>query len=290
MHTTIAEFVADLKLMGRGPRTIEGHELELRRLGRWLEENGLAWDAVTRRQLQEYARLRADLGFSSRSNMFCSLRVFYKWAVEQGYVALSPAAGFKTPVKPKPVPRALNRPQVRTLVQYLDELGAAGGRRAVRDRALLLTALYAGLRAAELAALRWPAVDLAEGVITIRLSKMNHGRSVPIHPALAEVLTSWREVQGGAAGWPVFSLDGEGFNPNRVGKIARRVSEICGVKFTAHTLRHSFATWALRGSGNLYAVSKMLGHSQVAQTEIYLSAAVDDLRDALGRLPGIGGW
>ena len=47
MHTTIAEFVADLKLMGRGPRTIEGHELELRRLGRWLEENGLAWDAVT---------------------------------------------------------------------------------------------------------------------------------------------------------------------------------------------------------------------------------------------------
>lgn len=287
MHTTIAEFVADLRLAGRQARTIEGHELELRRLARWLDEQGLDWQQLTRKQLQQYTRLRAEKGFSSRSNMLCTLRVFFRWAVEQGYIGMSPAAGFKTPVKPRPVPRALNRDQVRRL---LAALRASEGRSARRDEALVLTGLYAGLRAAELAALRWPAIDFETGVITIRLSKMNHGRSVPLHPVLAEALRGWRTIQAGDESWPVFSLDGEPFNANRPGKIARRLSARFGIQFTTHQLRHTFATWALRGSRDLYGVSKALGHADLKQTEIYLSAAVDDLRPAVESLPDLDRW
>lgn len=287
LSEAIGEFVADLKLAGRTARTTEGHTLELLRLQRWLESQSLEWETVTRRQLQGYARLRADKGHSSRANMLCTLRTFYRWAVEIGYVAISPAAGFKTPTRPRPLPRALTLDQVRRLIAYLQ---ACEGRRARRDEVLMMMGLYAGLRACELAALRWPAVDLAGEAINIELSKMNKGRSLPIHPALKELLIAWRELQNPGDNWPVFSLDGKPIRPNRVGKIARRISWACGVKFTAHCLRHSFATWMLRHSGNLYAVSKALGHADLKQTAIYLWGDVQDLRGPLDSLPGIDSW
>lgn len=287
LDTAIGEFKADLMLMGRAARTIEGHELELLRLQRWCEGEQLDWSTLTRRQLQPYVRLRAELGHSSRANMFCTLRTFYRWSVEVGYVALSPAAGFKTPTRPHPLPRALTLLQVRQLVTHLR---AGAGRRARRDEALLLTALYAGLRACELGPLCWPAIDLAGGVINIRISKMNKGRAVPVHPALRELLEQWRDIQQLDSSAPVFSLDGRPILPNRVGKIARSYARALGLPLTAHVLRHTFATWMLRKSGNLYAVSKSLGHAQLRQTEVYVSADVEDLRGPLESLPGVDGW
>jgi site-specific recombinase XerD len=286
-NAAIGEFVADLKLAGRAPRTIEGHELELQRLGRWCHEGGQRWHELTRKTLTNYTRLRADLGHSSRSNMLCSLRTFFRWAVEQEYVSMSPAATFKTPKRPAPLPRALTLPQIRELVAYLR---SQEGRRGRRDEALLLTALYAGLRAAELAGLRWPMIDLAGGVINIRLSKGGKGRSVKVHQALAELLASWREVQALGEASPVFSLDQVPIKPNRVGKIARRIALATGLPLTAHSLRHSFATHALRRGGNLYSVSKALGHAQLKQTEVYLAADESDSAPAVDSLPALDSW
>jgi len=287
LDTAIAEFVADLQLAGRAHWTIKKHKLELGRLGRWCCAAGCEWDHMARRDVHEYARTKAHLGHSSRSNMFCTLRTFYRWTVEQGYMAMSPAAALKTPQRPRPLPRALTLDQVRQLVCYLQ---ACEGRRARRDQALLLTALYAGLRSCELARIRWTDVDIDAAVINIEISKMNKGRSVPIHLDLGAQLRAWRTEQAGADHWPCFSLAGVAFKPTRVGKIAARAALASGVKFTAHIMRHTFATWALRRSGNLYAVSKALGHAQVAQTEIYVSADPELLRDAVGSLPDLNAW
>jgi integrase len=134
-------------------------------------------------------------------------------------------------------------------------------------------------------------VDLDERVITIRLSKMNHGRSVPIHRGLADELARWKIVQclSNPTG-PVFSLDGVGIAAGRITKIGRRAALATGLPLTTHVLRHTFATWALRRGGNLFAVSKALGHKDLKQTEIYLSATVDDLRPIVDSLPDIGQW
>jgi integrase/recombinase XerC len=287
LDTAIAEFVADLQLAGRAHWTIKKHQLELDRLGRWCASAGRAWDQLARRDVQEYARTKAHLGHSSRSNMLCSLRTFYAWAVEQEYMAMSPAAALKTPRRPRPLPRALTLDQVRQLVAHLR---SCEGRRARRDQALLLTALYAGLRSCELARIQWADVDLDAGIINIEISKMGKGRSVPIHAELSEQLRTWCIEQAGASSWAVFSLNGAAFKSSRVGKIAARAARASGVKFTAHVMRHTFATWALRRSGNLYAVSKALGHAQVQQTEIYISADPDLLRGAVGSLPALNAW
>ncbi|MFN8504276.1 tyrosine-type recombinase/integrase [Kouleothrix sp.] len=287
MEQAIQEFLADLQLAGRADWTIKKHRQELARLQRWVSAQTLDWQKLTTPQLRQYARLKADRGHSARSNMFCSLRTFFRWAVESGYVSLSPAACFKTPKKPEPLPRALSLEQVKRVIAFLQARESRGTR---RDEALILTGLYAGLRACELANLRWSAVDLAGLVINIRLSKMGKGRSVPMHSALADVLSAWRELQALDDNAPVFSLDGKPLRPARPGKIVARISAKCGVQFTTHMLRHTFATWTLRKSGNLYAVSKSLGHSQVRQTEIYVSAAVEDLREAVEQLPDIHDW
>jgi integrase len=285
--TAVGEFLTDLELAGRAPLTRKRHRIELGLLGRWIAAEGLEWEELTRKQLQGYLRTRAGLSASGKANMLCSFRVFFGWALDQEYIDRSPAVNFKTPQRLKPLPKALTLGQVR---QLLDHLAAGVGRRARRDEAMLLTALYAGLRGCELARLHWPDVDLQAGVIAIRISKMNKGRAVPIHPALLEVLIRWREIQQLDSSAPVFSLDDTPITPGRVVKIAQRARAGSGVQFTCHILRHTFATWALRRSKNLYAVSKSLGHSQLRQTEIYISAEVADLRDAVNQLPGVAEW
>lgn len=287
LSTALAEFAADLRLSGRADGTIKHHEGELERLDRWCQAGGLDWAQLGRRELQGYTRGRAHLSHSTRANMLCSLRTFYGWAVAEGYCALSPAAGFKGPKKPSPLPRALTLDQVRQLVAYL---AAGEGRRARRDEVLLLAGLYAGLRAGELGALRWPAIDLAAGVINIRISKMGRGRAVKVHPVLAGYFASWRQLQGLGPDVAVFGFHGQPINSNRVGKIVRDISAAVGFKFTPHSLRHTFATIALRRSGNVYAVSKALGHSQLKQTEIYLASDPADGAPAVDALPQIDSW
>lgn len=289
LTNAITEFCMDLRINGRARGTIHKHEQELNRLERWCKENELVWHQLDRRTLQRFVRAR-DVGVSARSNMLCTLRTFYAWSVEQEYVALSPAVTFKTPKKPQPLPRALSMEEVRNLLQYLNDHRETRKQR--RDRVLMITLLYAGLRCMEAAALHWRHVDLKAGAIAIQLSKMGRGRAIPIHPELKYELERWRQEQQAHElhNGPIFSLDRQQVVPGRIGKIARMCAANCGIPFSAHMLRHTFATFALRGSHDVYAVSKALGHSQLKQTEIYVSADVEQLRDSVISIPGMNAW
>lgn len=147
------------------------------------------------------------------------------------------------------------------------------------------------MRAAELAALRWSEADLVAGVITVMKGKGQKGRAIKVHPDLLPVLVTWRDVQPvHLADGPVFSLTAEPIIPNRVGKIAHRYAGATRLPLTAHVLRHTFATQALRRSGNVYAVSKALGHAQLQQTMIYVRVDPHDGEPAIDALPGTSEW
>lgn len=244
------------------------------------------WQTITRRALKAYLALRAHQSFSSRISQLCTLRCFYGWAVDEQYLPTSPVQ-FPSPARPAPVPRALPRQAIRQLVAHLR---ASEGRTAQRDAALIYTLLYAGLRAKEAAALCWPAVDLESHVLTVYLSKMNHGRAVQIHPALGAALASWRVLQALGDDAPVFSLTTRPLTGTSVGQIVARVTEAAGTRCTAHVLRHSFATMAYQCSGDIYAVSKALGHKQLKQTEIYVTAAAVETASAVAHLPAPDAW
>lgn len=285
-------FTTDLAGESRAAWTTKKHRQELRRYGHWLDQEALDWRHADLATLRRFIRTRSGLSASARGGTNCTLRVFYRWAAEQGEVERSPAAALPTPRRPHPQPKALTIGQVRTLTSYL---AGRMGYAARRDEALLITAIYAGLRAAELASRVWADIDLDAPILTIRLSKANHGRALPLHADHVRVLRAWRALQGGGDADPVFNNVRHkrcitAISPNAVNKIAHDVSAGCGVTFTPHTLRHTFATWTLRKSKDLYAVSKALGHLDLKQTAIYLSADTEQIAAAIGALPNLGEW
>jgi site-specific recombinase XerC len=285
-------FLVDFQLAGKRPLTAKRHGGELRRYGRWLDAQQLTWSGVADDGVLDYARTRAHLKPSTQAATVGALKAFYAWAVRRQYIRVAPTADLTSPRRPKPAPKALTRAQLRVLLAELDK---EQSRRAARDAALVLMGLYTGLRARELADLCWSHLDLDEGVLTIELSKMNHGRGVALHGDLVARLRTWKQVQALGDDAPCFAdvRYGKKINADRVGKIVRRVGKAAGIKdLHTHRLRHSFATWTLRESGDLYAVSKALGHKALAQTEIYipLAADVEQIAAAVRRLPGLAEW
>ncbi len=286
----IADFLLDLAVAGRAPRTIDEHGHELRRYGRWLDDQALSWRDATEDDVVAYLRTRAHLKSSTRAATICSLRVFHAWLVRRHHLIVSPAADLTIPTRGKPTPKALTRAQLRALLAYL---ARQQGMRAQRDEILVLAGLYTGLRAAELANLRWGDLDLDEGVLTIEISKMGHGRATALHGDLIARLRAWHGVQEPRSAY-VFAntQNGEKIVPERAGKIVRAIAKATDLELHTHKLRHSFATWTLRESKDLYAVSKALGHAELKQTEIYVAAAlgVEQIRAAVAQLPGIDDW
>lgn len=299
----IQTFLRDLANDGRSDRTINEHRKELRRYTAWLDERLIDWRTATPADLAEYRRTRSARGISSQTSLITTMRVFYRWAadLEQGpLIDRNPAERLRTPKQPKAAPRSLISEEVRQLLAALVEEAARDtSQRFQRDRVLILTALYTGLRAAELAALCWFDVDLNRGVLTVRKGKGQKGRAVKLRADILHVLSSWRALQEGDGHWPVFALGAAGVTsphvgvalvPNRIGKIMRRYAKLTGLPLTAHVLRHTFATIALRNSGNLYSVSKALGHAQLQQTMVYLRGDPRDSDPAVESLPGIDDW
>jgi site-specific recombinase XerD len=290
----VALFLIDLRLDGRASGTIAKHLQEFRRYGRWLDEEALSWAAVTPSDIGRFARTRVAVGSSARGATYCSLRLLYAWAATEGLLRGDrPTEDLHTPQRGRPQPKTLKQAHIRQLIAYV---AAQQGLRARRDEALVITAVYTGLRAAELSRLRWGDVDLDADVITIWISKMNHGRVVPIHPQLKLALVAWQTLQALGSNAPVFgdthrdSTVGRAITPGRVGKIVKAVARATNLPLTAHVLRHTFATWTLRKSKDLYAVSKALGHAALKQTEIYVSAEIDQIAAAVATLPALDAW
>lgn len=294
LDQVVSEWLTDLQLQGRAEPTIKEHRNNLGRLARWLDTRGIAWQQLSRRQMADFMRTVADKGVSLRANLGSSMRVFYAYAVLYEYVPSSPAVVIKTPKKPRPVPRALSRGQIRRL---LDHLKAQEGRHARRDECLIITALYTAARAGEVCALVWDDMDIASEAVTIRDGKTG-GRTVAMHPELADMLTRWRELQAEQVpvqgNTPVFALDEQGMKGikgTRLGKICKKLSAALGFTVHAHALRHSAATHAMRQGAGLWNVSRMLGHRDTSTTSrIYISTDPSDSRPAVNALPALGEW
>lgn len=285
------KFLSDLRVQERQARTLEGHESELRRYKAWLDDHRIDWTSIASDEIDVYVRLREHLSFSSRASVMTTLRVFYRWCEQKRLVESSPASHLATPKRPAPAPKSMNVDEVRKLLIYLQD-HQADGLRELRDRALMLTGLYTGFRASELARSVWGWYDIPGRAVTIPISKMQRGRTVKMHPDLVPILEEWGKAQGldRKRTARAFSLDGEPIVAARVGKVARRYAKLLDIPLTAHVLRHTFATWSLRKSGNLYAVSKALGHARLAQTEVYLRTSPDDSDPAISSLPGPEDW
>jgi integrase/recombinase XerD len=264
------------------PRTIDSYRRDLKSLAEWL---GRPPSSATTEELEQYlAGLRAaGRAATTIARRAAALRTFFRHLVLVGVRAENPAAELAAPRRARRLPRTLSPSEAERLVE------AAKGTtpRALRDRALVELLYGAGLRVSEAVGLERGAVDL-EARLVRTVGKGDKERVVPIGKQAVDALRRYA-----ARGRPFLDrrhrpelfLNAQGGPLTRAGAflILRRLAVSSGLdpaRVHPHLLRHSFATHLLEGGADLRSVQEMLGHADLATTELYTHVSDRRRRDA----------
>jgi integrase/recombinase XerD len=208
------------------------------------------------------------------------LRSFYRHLRRESLLEEDPTAQLRAPRQSRKLPQVLSRDEVARLLEQ------PGGSTppALRDRALLEVMYACGLRASEATGLEVGDVDLEAGILRAR-GKGSKERLVPIGSAAGRALTAYlqrgRPKLAGDRLEPRLFLNHRGAGLTRQGlyKIVQRHARSAGLasKMSPHTLRHTFATHLLAGGCDLRSLQEMLGHADIATTQLYTSLSADRL-------------
>jgi integrase/recombinase XerD len=255
----------------RAPKTVEAYRRDLAALGAWLHG---PIGSVRTEQLEQYlAELRAaGRSPATIARRVAAIRSFFRHQSLLGVRADNPAAELDLPRRRRTLPRTLSPGEAERLVE------AASGTtpRALRDRALVELLYGAGLRVSEAVGLDKGGVDLEARLVRC-IGKGSKERVVPIGrqavQALRRYLSRGRPFLD-TRHRPELFLNAKGGGLTRAGAflILRRLAEKAGLepeRVHPHLLRHSFATHLLEGGADLRSVQEMLGHADLATTELY---------------------
>lgn len=259
---------------------------------RWLANPGVGlWaaglDALTARDMRDFV-IEAQRRFDRRTlhNHASGLRTFFKYWMHHGKLKRNPLLGVPLPKLEKRLPKFLTEEQMKQLLngpQRLLEAEAIDAHTAWRDR-LAMEILYGGgLRVSEVVAMNYGDVDPQSGVARV-LGKGKKERLCPLGRVAHAVLKKFRDEHAlnKAHDAPVLQNPAGGrMTVGQVQTMLKRYLSAAGLPLdlTPHKLRHSYATHLLNAGADLRLVQELLGHSQLATTQIYTHVSVARLKD-----------
>lgn len=250
-----------MRAEGKAPSTIRLYRYRLLDLAELYAD---PWQ-VTTTDLRAYLA-REDWHPETRKSVRNSVRSFYSWAHDAGLIPADPSASLKAIRVPAGVPR----PAPEGVLQ------AALAAAPPRERLMIALGAFAGLRASEIA--RVHREHLVGDLLRVR-GKGGKTREVPLPAGLAESLAAWLAASPGGYAFP--NAWGEAMTAGHVSKL---VSRALPDEWTAHPLRHRYATTAYAGCRDLLAVGALLGHSRPETTQRYTRMPDDALRAAVGHV------
>jgi len=270
--------------VGNSRHTVDAYLRDIRRFAAYAHAAGAATPAaVGARTVRDFVYALKDLGLATSSirRQISAIRTYYRFLVGEGHATADPSERIETPKGWRTLPEVLTVAEVEQL------LGAPHPDEALawRDRALLEVAYGTGARVSEFVQLGTHDVAFEDGLVRL-FGKGGKERLVPIgRRALGAVALYLREIRprldrgfGGAR----LLLNARGRPLSRVGAwgIIKGAAARAGLakRVTPHTLRHSFATHLLEGGADLRAVQEMLGHADLATTQIYTHVDREYLR------------
>ncbi|MFH1058065.1 MAG: site-specific tyrosine recombinase [Pseudomonadota bacterium] len=260
---------------GLAVNTLEAYAEDLGELARYLDRQGVtAWGQVETLHVLGFlaAMSRRGLSPATRARRLSAARGLLGHLQEQGLLTGDPLATVTGPKLPEGLPYFLSPDEVARLLASPDVETDLG----LRDRAMLELMYAAGLRISEVGGLGVGEVQFQVGCLMVR-GKGSKERLVPVHQTALAWLKQYLEgprgrLLAGKAREEVF-LNKNGGRFSRMGlwKIVRRHADRAGLsaELTPHTLRHTFATHLLMGGADLRSVQLMLGHADVATTQVY---------------------
>ena len=286
----VRDFLAYLELeRGLSRNTLDAYRSDLAQYGGWLEERGVADLAATHGDLAGFLdglvagdQERSPASPATIQRKTACLRSFYRHLRREQLIDHDPTAELKAPGKSRQLPKVLTRDEIDRL------LGApsGGSPAAQRDRAILELMYACGLRASEATGLRVTDIDVEEAMLRTT-GKGSKERVVPVGRTAVTAVSAWlrngRPEMVGLRDEPALFVNQRGGALSRQGlyKIIRGHAGRAGLegKMSPHTLRHSFATHLLAGGCDLRVLQEMLGHADIATTQIYTHLSAQRLKD-----------
>ena len=251
------------------PHTLDAYRRDLSALSQWTDAQGQTDPLqLHAEQLRAFVAAEHRRGLSPKSlqRRLSACRCFYGWLLKQGRIAASPAAVIRAPKAPRKLPQVLDPDEAKALVEVPTDVPLG-----LRDRAMLELFYSSGLRLSELCGLHWRDLDLADALVTV-LGKGAKQRSVPLGSHARKALAEWRASTGAGTDAPVFpGRAGRPITSRAVQLRIRLLAQRQGLfkRVHPHLLRHSFASHILESSGDLRGVQELLGHADIATTQIY---------------------
>lgn len=241
-------------------------------------------EELTPQDLREYqaALQEAEYARSTISRKLASLRSFYKFAQRQGLATSNPAKPLRNPRRQRKLPHVLSSDEVNRLLQAPSGTTEQG----LRDRAMLETMYSAGLRVSELVGVNDDDFDYDEQIVRVR-GKGRKERISPMGSFAIKALQQYAGVRTRHSSFanrrdaPVFvNKFGKRLTTRSVGRMLEKHIQTTGLdqRTSPHTLRHSFATHLLDAGADIRSVQELLGHRNLATTQIYTHVSAANLR------------
>ncbi len=218
-----------------------------------------------------------------------SLMVFFRYCIKEGFMKANPIEQIEVPKLERKLPSKLTKQNAMRILEVVDNYPYQSKFLRFRNYAIFATFIMSGIRKQELLNLKYTDVDIENLSIFIRQGKGNKDRIIPINYRLAEALKKYLEVRKKAYKtcpefFTSYTYD-MGFGESGIKRLVENIVKATGIKFTIHKLRHTFATLMLEGGCDIYSLSKMMGHSDIKTTTIYLAASVHHLREQILKHP-----
>lgn len=287
MAWDLDEFTTSLTALA--PASVTAYRRDLDAFVEWAGRLGLEDPtAVDRRALRRYVAFLTTRGYARRTiaRHVASLRRYFDWLRRRGRIEIDPSARLSAPGHDGRLPRVLRRDEIEALLDdgpppTDDPVEAAI---AQRDRAVLEILYGSGLRVAEACGLRPVDIDLPRHRVTV-WGKGSKQRTVPLSAPAVDALRQWLD-QGRAVLADADTPDDVVFVNRRAHPLTPRdVRRILDRRAAGpahpHALRHTFATHLLDGGADLRAVQELLGHADLATTQLYTHVSRERLRGVL---------
>lgn len=270
LNAEISKALEEYKISCEHHKTKRTHTEDLARISGYIDWSKIQKvNEISESSLQDYFNKRINedkLAFNTVNRIMASLKTFLNFTVRRHYIAENPIKAIKHYRLPENHPRFLNKEEI---IKVLKEAKKTDLYTAIA------TALYTGMRRAEIFNLEWKDIDFDRGVIIVNnksgfTTKSKKSRTIPLHPTLCSILKP---------------SSGRCFDYTNQRRVFNRIMRKTKLKDIGwHSLRHTFASQLVMAGVDIVTVSKLLGHSSIATTMIYAHLTKDHEKAAIKKL------
>lgn len=271
---------------GLSVNTVESYLDDLEKLLRFSDREATGILHISYADLQQFVAQLSDIGISARSQarIISGIKSFFRFLILEDYLEIDPTELLEAPKIGMKLPEVLTLDEVNRLLDSIDLSEPTGQ----RNRAMLEVLYSCGLRVSELTGLACSDVYREEAFIRVN-GKGNKQRLVPISSVALREITLYLDdrrhipVQKGFDDRLFLNRRGRGLTRAMIFHIIKVQAKLAGIpkNISPHTFRHSFATHLLEGGANLRAIQLMLGHENIATTELYTHIDRETLRQEI---------